>query len=1345
MNHFLKIKHFLALSVLASLQLPLSLQAGHVEIADQPLVNMGSSDVLPNVMFILDNSGSMGWSYTPDWANSSNETLFRNPSYNTQFYNPEISYTPAVTHTGASMGNQGSPWTGVKNDVTDTGATKGGTSNLVGNADYYAFVAGEYCTRADLGQCIVSAGPTATHPFPAPMRWCNSSAAATATTVTAIPPTANSCQAVRVGGYTNLRRPSATATISFSGSNSTSVTGITINGRQILSAATGFTTNTGTMAANVVTRINNCTNAPTGNCTTLGYSASRSGSVVTILSFWGDANVNGASTPVVSRTGSMGVAITAFARRTPGSMTYTDIVSTTNSYTEPGRAVKAADRTDCAGTVCTYAEEMTNFANWHTYYRTRMQSMKTAASLAFRGIDSRYRVGFITINSPTSNYLAINKFTTGATSQKQAWYARLYATNPGGGTPLRSALTRVGRIYAGRETGAYGDPVEYACQQNFSLLTTDGYWNTDSASAVRDINGNAIGNLDGGSTPRPLFEGPTASSASLADAAKYYFDTDIRAPAFSNCTGALGNDVCGTPDDHPKQGMTTMTLGLGIDGTLVYEDRYKDQITGSFADLKNGAINWPVPAADSPTAIDDLWHAAVNGNGTYYSARNPKVLRESLIKGLSEINSVFGAGSAAASSSLAPVAGDNFQYVASYRTAKWTGNLEARAVDLNTLVTSQAATWCAENVAAQSCTPPAVLETNPNGGFYCKTPTSNTNDCDDLGGTLGLGGTADACYVTVASTCTGRLQQQVANNSRNIFVNQSNTLAQFSTSSIGAVNSNEFVNGYNNLSQYIDYTNVQQTYSNSNKVARLVDYLRGNKTYENRLSNPTPENRLFREREATLGDITQSRPAYFKKSVLEYTDPGYEAYKALGDSRQGAVFVGANDGMLHAFNANSGDEMWAFIPSPVIKNMPKIADRDYAIKHKNFVNGSPLITDVCIGGCTTAGASWRSILVGGLNGGGRGYYALDVTNPASPSMLWEFTAANDSAMGYSFGNPIVTKLGPTAGALAGRWVVVVTSGYNNGSYDNDGITPNNPSGNGQGYLFVLDAYTGAVLRKIGTGIGTNLSPSGLGRIAGYATNPFKNNLATHIYGGDLEGNLWRFDINLGTAQRIARLVSPSGTPQPITTAPELGTFNNKRIVLVGTGKYLEASDITDTQVHSVYAIKDDDLTTTITPRGLLVQQSLSSNGDTRTINTSPVDLSTGLGWMIDFPAGERVNLDPLLVNGVLLMPSLMPNSTSCLGGGYGWFNYFNYKSGGTPIPGTNLVSEKMNTPAVGFNVLYKDGKPSVSVVGSNDPTPRAIQQKDVAAKSGGSNRTTVLKDNPDGTYGRRSIWRELFR
>lgn len=1329
--------------------------ADHVKIANTPLVNSGTSDVLPNIMFVLDNSGSMSFAQTPDWANPFDNTSqpvdsnasfiwsLRNSTYNTQHYNPSISYTPAVKFDGVSMGNQSSPWTAVKNDVTDTGAAKGGTVNLVGNADYYVYVPGEFCTTPALTNCIASTEATTTHKFPAPIRWCNNAAAAISASQPVAP---NSCRSIREGNFTNLRAPSAITTIIFSNSNNTIVSSIKVNGKEILAANTASSSLNTTVATNVRNAINACRNQITGNCTASGYSATVSGSTVTIVSAWGSADVP--SIPIVIRNAGTATA-QAFTLRTPGRMEYVNIVSTDDSYPLPGQATKAPDRTDCAGDVCTYAEEMTNYANWYTYYRTRMQAMKTAASIAFKGIDNRYRVGFITISNQSNNYLPIATFESGSNAQKSKWYRQLYLTSPSGGTPLRSALSIVGRIYAGKKPVGTADPVEYSCQQNFALLTTDGYWNTDSASSVRDINGNAIGNLDA-SSPRPIYEGPTATSGSLADVAKYYYDTDIRNQAdFNNCSnGNPGSDVCGTANDNPKQNMVTLTLGLGIDGTLLYSDDYKDQTTGDFANIRSGSANWSNPMlAENGSRIDDLWHAAVNAGGTYYSAKNPKLLRDSLIKGLSEIKSVFGAGSAAAASSLAPTTGDNFQYVASYRSVKWTGNLEARTVDVQTLKTSEKAVWCAENVAGGTCTAPATLKAVTSGGtqtFYCETPGSNEESCSDIGGKLGTGGVVDACYVEVPTTCTGKMSTLVssAGDTRNIYINNNGALTNFTASSLSPTAQTAFVNGYNSLSQYADFTTTQQ--NNSNKVANLVSFLRGQSQFENRNSNPDPEKRLFRAREAVLGDITQSKPAYLKKSPLNYVDPGYINFRDAVGGRQGTVFVGANDGMLHAFNADTGVEMWAFIPTPVIKNLPKLADRDYAIRHTNFVNGNPYLADVCIAGCDGASAQWRTILIGGLNGGGRGYYALDVTNPTSPVMLWEFTAENDSSLGYTFGEPVVTKLG--SGSNAGKWVVLLTSGYNNGTLDNDGVTSNAPVGNGQGYLYVLDAYTGAQIRKIGTGAGSPAAPSGLGKVAAFSNDAFRNNFATYAYAGDLDGNLWRFDIN-GNAVKVFTLRDPSGIPQPITTAPQLGLINKKRVIFVGTGKYLEQEDLISTQIQSVYAIKDDDVGSEITGLrgGGLVMQTLTVNGDFRSSSSETVDFGTGFGWMVDFPAGERVNVDPLLLNGVLLMPTTVPNSTSCLGGGFGWFNYFNYRTGGSPIIAGGVVSEKLKTPAVGFNIVYdQDRKPIVSVVESNDPTPQHLKNKDVAANSDAT-RNTVYEKYDDGTYGRRSIWRELIR
>ena len=1366
MKTLLKMKQLSTFIIIASLWLPTLGQAANVLIAQQPLVNMGTSDVLPNIMFVLDNSGSMGRTFTPDWAGSSDNTLFRNSAYNTQYYNPNIVYTPAVTFNGTSMGNQPASGLLVENDVTETGAAKGGTTSLVGNAEYYAFVPGEFCTTQALDNCIISNVATTTHKFAAPLRWCNSASAATLQVPamppaigSVTPPPANTCRSIREAGFTNLRTPSSKSTITVaSGTTSTSFSGITVNSKQILSAASTGSTTASAVATSIAARINACTAALSGTCTTIGFSATVGtgalSNVVTIISKWGDASVP--FVPVITKatgTGNLTASATAFASRTPGSMVYVPIAGAV-PFVEPGKAVKAPDRKDCAGTACTLAEEMTNYANWYTYYRTRMQAMKTAASLAFKGIGNRYRVGFITIeNQELGNYLPIAKYAAAAGEQKDLWYKQLYLTTPTTATPLREALSTVGRIYAGKNpvAGFTADPVEYACQQNFALLTTDGYWNGPEGVDIKNV---AIGNLDGGTTPRPLKEGTTATSGSLADVAKYYYDSDIRNNAgadanknFNNCTGTLGSDVCGTANDHLQQNMVTLTLGLGIDGTLLYTEDYKDQKVGDgdFGNLlQGGTQNWsnPMPAEDG-TRIDDLWHAAVNAGGTYYSAKNPKLLRESLIKGLSEIKSVFGAGSAAAASTLSPSNGDNYQFVASYRSVKWTGNLEARTVDLTTLKTNLDAVWCAESIAGEACPTGATQVTGADinsNAFYCRTPNSNTTDCAALGGTLG----GTNCDVEIITACQGTMPSRVfpAEN-RTIYKNGGGGLTNFTAGSLTPTENAAFVTGYNNLSQYPDFTLAQQTDTDANKVAKLVNFVRGQQGNENRTANLALD-RLFRTREATLGDITQSKPAYLKASTLKYTDAGYLAFNTAGATRAATVFVGANDGMLHAFDAVNGAERWTFIPTPVVNNLPKLADRDYATGHKNYVNGDPVITDICVSGCSGAGAVWKTILVAGLNGGGRGYYALDVTNPTAPSLMWEFTAANDNDLGYSFGVPVVTKLNN------GRWVVLLTSGYNNGQFDSDGVTANAPAGNGQGYLYVRDAVDGSPINKISTGAGSPSTPSGLAKIASIGVNPNKNNLSTFVYGGDLEGNLWRFNINDATTPllKITKLIGPNGV-QPITTTPEVGLINKKRVIFVGTGKYLEPADLLTTQVQSVYAIKDADLSNEITGlRAALVEQTLIAGGNTRSVNDVPVNFSTGLGWFLDFPAGERVNIDPLLVNSVLLMPTLVPSSTSCLGGGYSWFNYFNYKTGGSAnIPG-NLVSEKLNAPAVGFNLTYKDGKPVVSVVKSNNATSELIQQKDVAGQSSTTrNKVFNKNDGPggDGTYGKRSIWRELIK
>lgn len=482
-----------------------------------------------------------------------------------------------------------------------------------------------------------------------------------------------------------------------------------------------------------------------------------------------------------------------------------------------------------------------------------------------------------------------------------------------------------------------------------------------------------------------------------------------------------------------------------------------------------------------------------------------------------------------------------------------------------------------------------------------------------------------------------------------------------------------------------------------------------------------------------MGDALESQPSFVGNPVFSYPYPGYSTYKNAQASRAGTVYLGTNDGMMHAFASSTGIEQWAYVPSMVIPNMWKLADKNYATLHQNFVNGSPITSDVCTANCTDdATAVWKTILVGGLGGGGRGFYALDITDPSVPPvLLWEFTPTTgigkitDDDVGYSYGNPIITR------KADGTWVVIVTSGYNNTS-----------PGSGTGYLYVLNAKTGAIISKISTGEGTTTTPSGLAKVAGFNIEP-AGNAVGYVYGGDLLGNVWRFNINgtstaaigTGDVMNFATLFSDAAgaSPQPITTTPVLGVIAGSNVVFIGTGKYLETGDLTTSQQQTIYAIKDNNSSTLVNPRNTLVQQTLANNSDgtaTRLATNNVVNFYTGRGWYVDLPeSGERINIDSTLVQGALLVPSIVPSNTACSPGGHSWLNFLDYRTGGA-LSSTGLASYKYDVTIVGGNVLFINGNPVYVPITSdgNIQKPPAIPIPSAA-----------------GSFtGKRTLWRELI-
>jgi type IV pilus assembly protein PilY1 len=521
----------------------------------------------------------------------------------------------------------------------------------------------------------------------------------------------------------------------------------------------------------------------------------------------------------------------------------------------------------------------------------------------------------------------------------------------------------------------------------------------------------------------------------------------------------------------------------------------------------------------------------------------------------------------------------------------------------------------------------------------------------------------------------------------------------------------------------------------ANDGTNMVNYLRG---------QTGNEVTLYRDREHVLGDTVNAKPAFVGKPNLLYGDavsPDYASFKAgPAGSRQSVLYIAANDGMLHAFNGDTGAELWAYAPRLLMPELFKLAASNYDINHRYYTDGSPSPMDVFIGG------AWKTILVGGLNAGGRGYYALDVTDPLNPKGLWEFCsdatlcAVSDPDLGLSYGQAVITKR-----PSDGKWVVIVTSGYNN-------VSP----GDGNGYLYVLDAETGAVLSKVGTTIagvpvGTTITPSGFAKISGFATNFAVNNTTTIIYGADLLGNVWKYDMATvpPTVKRIAQLRDGAGKPQSVTTRPEVTRFDaGFNVVYIGTGRLLGSTDLQDPATlippeniayqQSVYAFKDTDadLGDLRLPGASLVQQFLSViDATNRTISNNAVDWSTNNGWFVDFnPAnqspGERVNIDMQLVRGVLLVATNEPNSEPCSSGGDSFIYQFDYQSGSyvASAPG-QIVGTRSGSALIAGFVVYR--------------LPSG-QLKYTSIDVSGKKQAGGVNPGSGGAIGKRVSWRELF-
>lgn len=456
---------------------------------------------------------------------------------------------------------------------------------------------------------------------------------------------------------------------------------------------------------------------------------------------------------------------------------------------------------------------------------------------------------------------------------------------------------------------------------------------------------------------------------------------------------------------------------------------------------------------------------------------------------------------------------------------------------------------------------------------------------------------------------------------------------------------------------------IAQLRGDSNKnAAKFVNYIRGDNTYE--------ADGTFRERKVTLvegedavpyvlGDVVNSEPVSSTSPSLGYNSASYRQFAADFKNRTPILIFGANDGMVHVVNAskdgaNAAQELFAYIPSQMYRTdasgdvyLAQLSKPSFNKSHTFFVDGPIKVTDV--EGNRGDGKQWHTIAIGGLGGGGKGYYALDISDPdptdedaltgsanrfigkSTTPVMWEKTD-----MGYIYSKAQVGEI--EHGGLK-KWVALLPNGYG----DSHRNTP---------HLFVVDALDGSVLLSFDTAQDSSCTATGgLSKV----TPVTVDGLIKYAYAGDLNGNLWRFNFEDNSVNCVFTALDDNGDSQAITAAPMVGSapygVSDAYMVYFGTGKYIEESDKANTQQQAVYAILDK-LSANKVDMTSLQEMTVSESGTVRKVTGDSIDYSSSSaksGFYFILPASkERIVTDPKLFDGKLYISSLMLTEEACV-------------------------------------------------------------------------------------------------
>ncbi|CAD85658.1 MULTISPECIES: pilus assembly protein [Nitrosomonas] len=917
------------------------------------------------------------------------------------------------------------------------------------------------------------------------------------------------------------------------------------------------------------------------------------------------------------------------------------------------------NRTDCANSsACTYDEEIQNFANWYTYYRSRVLLARAGVGRAFAAQGGNMRIGFGAINKGSSTIDGKSTATliTGVRqfsgTDRTNFFDQLYKhTIPQQGTPLRNAIKDVGEyLKRSDDQGPWSDTpgqtggTQPVCRQNYHILMTDGYWDgTDSPGIGNSdgADGSVIINHFPNAAPatyqyKPVLPYSDNRSDTLADVAMHYWKNDLR----SNLANKVPTNA---KDPAFWQHMVNFTVGLGVQGSLT-------SLPGS----PGGPTGWPNPTSSDSAKIDDLWHAAVNSRGEFFSAQDPATFAAGLTNALTNITARVSSAAAVTTNTSRLNTGAQI-YQAKFNSADWSGQL--LAFNLESDASLGELQWEASE----------------------QLPAHADRSIFTHNGTNGLAFT-------------------VAN------------FSSLSTAQQAALDKND-----------------------GQGMAR-IGWLRGDKSGE------ISQGGSFRNRNnGVLGDIVNSDLLYIKSLDFSYDSlpaatPGqasYHSYRQSNNSRTPVVYTGANDGMLHAFNAETGVELFAYVPAAVYSGLNRLTASSYT--HRYFVDGNAYVGDAYMG----ATPAWKTVLLGTLGGGGKSVFALDITDPVNfsePDVLWEFT---DADLGYVHGQAKIARLND------GSWAAIIGNGYNGNS--------------DRAWLFIVDLQTGALIKKIPTNASTS---NGLSTPALVDTNGDK--IIDVVYAGDLRGNVWKFDLSQSDSTQwdVAYKSGSASVPlftarnasnqaQPITSPLEVGYHKQGGyMIFFGTGQFVAESDKTDKKVQSLYGIWDKGSPIAETNRSVLQQQTITAETVIppfeRTVSDHSVDWSTKRGWYIDLlqspegtQQGERSVIMPMLNFGRIIFTTLIPSIDPCEAGGRNWLMLLDAETGGMmPKPQFDTNGDgKLNNNDRVIAAVGSDGIRSESVAISAGSLTHLI----AATTTGAVEKVTISNGAPPP----RRSWKQL--